>query len=648
MYRLLSSGEIGAPCGVPFLSRRARFAAGAASPVVLLDRHLQPRLHPTQHPPVTHPTGDALEQLGVRSLAEVVRPIRVHDLAVARARQPMRPLDRIVGASSRPIGGLLRGQVRLDHRRQHQQRRRLRHPIPQTRNAQCPILPALFLRNPHPPNRLRPVGPFLQLPRQSPKPPLHAPRLNVRHRLAVHPGRPAIAADLAPGNCQHIVAPHLQRMEPMARSFLRFRMEHRLESPNPLRGGQARTSPHLPSSFLRPSRTQAPSLHRHSPASSVLRTSPPPHTARPVLRRLPVGACHATVGASRAASIPLFCVPSPFPRRNRPVLASLASRPIPAFPVLQAGRLPHYPSQSLLGVHPRCGPQGRRVAFATRLIGVLQSLSLPPSTAPTATGRSDGCRAGFAPARGWRLARRTATIGGRNRPTALHPPPLRPLRLHARPDGPGAAHHPRPPEPARRRRDLGIAQSQSREPDTSARRRVQGRERRHRHPGLLPGRELHPRGRRRRRAGAIAGGSGGLPRRRQASYSWRLWPDPRPDPWSNACGHGAASSSDSGSGAVRRPGCAEVRPERVRPVGRRTGGFAGRLGRTDVAGGRAGGVSGFVGALVSRRAACRRLPEIAPGRGVTGYGRFLGSAYGCALPESREAVDHGGGRPHCG
>ena len=47
----------------------------------------------------------------------------------------------------------------------------------------------------------------------------------------------------------------------------------------------------IPMSFvacLRPSLTEAPSLHRHYPASSVLRTSPPPHTARPVSRELPV------------------------------------------------------------------------------------------------------------------------------------------------------------------------------------------------------------------------------------------------------------------------------------------------------------------------------------------------------------------------
>jgi hypothetical protein len=33
---------------------------------------------------------------------------------------------------------------------------------------------------------------------------------------------------------------------------------------------------------------EAPSLRRSYPASSVLRTSPPPHTARPVSRELPV------------------------------------------------------------------------------------------------------------------------------------------------------------------------------------------------------------------------------------------------------------------------------------------------------------------------------------------------------------------------
>ena len=40
--------------------------------------------------------------------------------------------------------------------------------------------------------------------------------------------------------------------------------------------------------FLRPPSTEAPSLHRHYPASSVLRASPPSQSARPVSRELPV------------------------------------------------------------------------------------------------------------------------------------------------------------------------------------------------------------------------------------------------------------------------------------------------------------------------------------------------------------------------
>ena len=44
--------------------------------------------------------------------------------------------------------------------------------------------------------------------------------------------------------------------------------------------------------MLRPSLTEAPSLRRHYPASSVLRTSPPPHTARPDSRELLVDRYH--------------------------------------------------------------------------------------------------------------------------------------------------------------------------------------------------------------------------------------------------------------------------------------------------------------------------------------------------------------------
>ena len=92
----------------------------------------------------------------------------------------------------------------------------------------------------------------------------------------------------------------------------------------------------------------------------TIRASPPPWPARPCPHGSSVGACHA---AGRAfpccVHSPLPRVLPPLPRRNRSVLASLASRPLAAFPVIQAGRLPRYPFRGLLGVQSRCGPRGR-------------------------------------------------------------------------------------------------------------------------------------------------------------------------------------------------------------------------------------------------------------------------------------------------
>ena len=77
-------------------------------------------------------------------------------------------------------------------------------------------------------------------------------------------------------------------------------------------------------------------------------------------RGLSVGACHATrQGFPCCVHSPLPCVLPPLPRRNLSVHASLASRPVPAFPVSVAGRLPHCAFRGLLGVHSRCGPHGR-------------------------------------------------------------------------------------------------------------------------------------------------------------------------------------------------------------------------------------------------------------------------------------------------
>ena len=162
----------------------------------------------------------------MRNLAEVVRQIRVDHLLVAGVQQSMHVIDGIECTSSRPVGVLLRRQVHFEYRRQHQRCRRLRHPVSDARNAQGPKLPALLLRDENLTNRFGPVGPLLQVPRQFPEPPLHAVRLDVGHRLTVHPGRTAVTAHVLPGDGQHIGTPHLvaQRVEAETRRFLRFRM----------------------------------------------------------------------------------------------------------------------------------------------------------------------------------------------------------------------------------------------------------------------------------------------------------------------------------------------------------------------------------------------------------------------------------------
>ena len=166
---------------------------------------------------------------------------------------------------------------------------------------------------------------------------------------------------------------------------------------------------------MRCSRTEAPSLHRRYPASPVLQASPPPCAARPDPRGLSVGACHATGRASRVASVPLFhaccrhypggagrclrrSLPDPWqpsPLNRRVGFRIIGFEACTAFRTLR-------PAWSLS--RPR-RPFG---------VEVLQTMSLPPPSAPTVTGWSDSCRAGFAPAEEQRLftAHVESTTGG--------------------------------------------------------------------------------------------------------------------------------------------------------------------------------------------------------------------------------------------
>ena len=159
--------------------------------------------------------------------------------------------------------------------------------------------------------------------------------------------------------------------------------------------GACSLSPSLP--------PEAPSLGRHCPASTVVRASPPPWPARPCPHGSSVGACHA---AGRASVL------RPFPSSTR-AAAITPAEPVGArvarFPT--AGSLPRNPGGSASAL-PVSRPARRSIALRPTwslnrpgrpfVVGVLQPMSLPPSSAPTATGWSDSCRAGFAPAEEWR------------------------------------------------------------------------------------------------------------------------------------------------------------------------------------------------------------------------------------------------------
>ena len=112
------------------------------------------------------------------------------------------------------------------------------------------------------------------------------------------------------------------------------------------------------SSFPYRSRTRAPSLHRRYPASAVIQAPPPPCRPGLPLAGFQLECALHRQGFPCCNHPPLPCVPPPLPRRSRPVRASPSSRPMAAFPAIQAGRPPRCPFRGLLSVHSRCGPHG--------------------------------------------------------------------------------------------------------------------------------------------------------------------------------------------------------------------------------------------------------------------------------------------------
>ena len=82
----------------------------------------------------------------MRNFAEVVGQIAVDNLVLSLVEEPMHTSYRVVGASFRSVGVLLRLQVGFEDRLKHEHGRCLRHPVPYAGNAQRPEFAGLFLR----------------------------------------------------------------------------------------------------------------------------------------------------------------------------------------------------------------------------------------------------------------------------------------------------------------------------------------------------------------------------------------------------------------------------------------------------------------------------------------------------------------------
>ena len=113
--------------------------------------------------------------------------------------------------------------------------------------------------------------------------------------------------------------------------------------------------------------TKAPSLHRHYPASSVVRASPPPQTARPVSHELPVDSelPEPPLGFPVLRLLSCVCMLSSLPRQD---CWKLFARTLPAasaFPKRETGRLLHCAFRGLLNVYPCYGLHTHRVAITT-------------------------------------------------------------------------------------------------------------------------------------------------------------------------------------------------------------------------------------------------------------------------------------------
>ena len=170
-------------------------------------------------------------------------------------------------------------------------------------------------------------------------------------------------------------------------------------------------------------------LHRHYPASSVLRASPPPQNARPVPHGLPLGyACTTPWGFPCCVRLP--CVHAIATTPAQPLGALFARFPsrssLPRVSVRVGLRIVLFEDCSAFTHVTAC-----TLAGPPTVIRYIRGFShfVTSMTAPIATGWSESCRVGLAPTEKRRLC--TAHTGSGQCCVNRHRFPVHPFRTAA-------------------------------------------------------------------------------------------------------------------------------------------------------------------------------------------------------------------------
>src|SRR4029077_14770708 len=130
IYRLLSNGLIGEPCGLPrpFVPI-ARASTLISALVRFLDRSFQSHLDQMEHGSIYDPASYRLHKLGMRKSIKVAAEICIYDFSMASVDQLMDVSYGVQCAAVFPIGVLFRLQVGFEYGFEHQNCGHFRCPV---------------------------------------------------------------------------------------------------------------------------------------------------------------------------------------------------------------------------------------------------------------------------------------------------------------------------------------------------------------------------------------------------------------------------------------------------------------------------------------------------------------------------------------